>query len=109
MKIEIKPDGSIEINVETVAEQVILDRIYKIGQFNPLAFDKVDHGIYVAHAPENQRKPSDQISLDAIEKVLAFLKEHEKVNAVKLIKDETNLGVKESKDYVDSWQQYMGF
>lgn len=64
-------------------------------------------GTFRPNSPSLSGPIPDGLSDNAMAKVISFLKANQKINAIKLYREETNLGLKEAKDAVEEIERRM--
>jgi len=113
MKTTFRPDGSIQITIETLEERIILENMYKLkGNGSTLTLVSVDD--YLVASPQtiipplfnNQTLGSKYgvvFTPEHVKNILEFLTQGSKLGAVKYVKEVTGLGLKEAKDLVDEF------
>lgn len=113
MKTTFRPDGSIQITIETLEERIILENLYKLkGNGSTLTLVSVDN--FLVASPQTIIQPlfNNQtlgskygivFTPEHVKNILDFLTQGSKLGAVKYVKEVTGLGLKEAKDLVDEF------
>jgi hypothetical protein len=105
MKANYTGDGSIHLTFDTPEDLIILKSIhgFKLGSREPqsLKLDLISYSNDKVVFGLDKPSESGTFTIDQISKLYAFLKNEQKLQAIKLVKEVTGLGLKESKDYVD--------
>jgi hypothetical protein len=98
MNVHYESNGSIILTMDTVEDQIIFNKLHNAVVNGKLTFQHTGGGVFTA-------VPNDGMLLGLIDMNILreFKNNNSKLGAVKYVKECTNWGLRESKEYIDSF------
>lgn len=98
MNIHYESNGSIILEMDSVEDQIIFNKLHNAVAQGKIVFQHTGNGVFTA-------VPNDGLLLGLIDvnMLREFKNNNTKLGAVKYVKEVTQWGLKEAKDYVDSF------
>ena len=102
MRIEYSESGSVLIHLETTEDRIIFNAVHGIAANGTMTFDRIDSSTLACRV-KNEIMPQvyHTISSDQNQEIINAIKDRQKLLAVKMLKEFTGLGLKESKEAID--------
>lgn len=106
MKFNYTKSGSMVLTADTLEDRIILCQIHgvKEGMDGVITFRADINNQFVATPPIERSAATGFLSASEVTEVMNLLRAKQKLAAVKLVKEVTGLGLKESKELVDNWE-----
>jgi len=108
MNCKILSSGEIYVMFDEGAEQALVNLLFSRKDCDQIAFEKTADGTYVARPNFADMVPIPHgmpmvkgLTPDGYQMILSMLRDRAKLRAIKLFKELTGWGLKESKDWID--------
>lgn len=108
MHAQYQSNGTIDLVFDSVEDEIILTRVFGVSTNHPtpLVFEPNDSSNLLVFTLRPPVRGNHGLSVMQLAEVMKHIQHNEKLVAVKLVKEYTGRGLKESKEIIDALAIY---